>query len=143
MNSETTPSDNSTTSSSADLAILVVDDVFAARRIMSRFLEKLGFTNIAQAETGSSALAVLAGGNIQLVICDLHLTDMTGIELFRAMQKDAESSNTPFMIVTSDGDRQEFEEARQVGIANYLLKPFDQAALKAKIKETLEMSKAV
>ena len=74
---------------------------------------------------------------VYLIISDLHLGDMTGLQVLEELKKDAKLGKIPFIVVTSDTEKSEFGAALKLGVAGYLLKPFNAAMLCSKISETI------
>ncbi|MFO7326024.1 MAG: response regulator, partial [Pseudomonadota bacterium] len=66
-----------------DLRFLIVDDFSTMRRIMRKFLNDLGYTDITEAEDGATALKILKQGNIDFLVTDWNMPGMPGIELLR------------------------------------------------------------
>ncbi len=119
------------------LRILVVDDVPSARRIVVKLLQKLGFTQVTEASGGREALTLLEGGETNLVICDWQMPDMEGIELLSCMRKSERLAQTPFIMITSNVERENVVAALDAGASDYILKPFNFATLSAKVQSVL------
>ena len=122
-----------------ELSILIVDDVPAARRVLTRLLQKIGYNNVVEAESGQAAILQAQQIAPGLIITDLHLKDMTGIELMLNLRRDPQFK-APFLLVTSDMSKQEFEKAATAGVQEYLLKPFTRDSLNEKL-QTILLSK--
>ena len=120
-----------------EMSILVVDDVPSARNIVVRFLKSLGFTNVTESARGSEAAVLLDEKSFELVISDLHLKDMMGIDLLKKTRIAQSNTNVPFIVITSDMSKQSFTEVMQQGASTYLLKPFNKAGLAQKLSEVL------
>lgn len=121
----------------SELPVLIVDDVFAARRVLIRLLMQIGFKNVKEATTGSEALEKAKEDLPLLIICDLHLADMSGTDVFFALRQDSSLEDTPFVMITSDASKNEFNDAGCAGITTYLLKPFNAETLKKAIIEAV------
>jgi two-component system chemotaxis response regulator CheY len=115
------------------LPILVVDDYSSMLRIMRNLLKQVGFANVDEALNGSEALSKLRDNNYALVISDWNMEPMTGLELLREMRGDEKLKETPFIMVTAESKTERVIEAKQAGVDNYIVKPFNAATLKAKI----------
>ena len=122
---------------SKDTAILVVDDVPSARSIVVRFLKSLGFNNVTESANGSQAMSVLEAQEFGLVISDLHLKDMMGVELLKKIRVGEHNKGVPFIVMTSDMSKESFESVMKNGASTYLLKPFNKVGLAEKVKEVL------
>ena len=115
------------------LPILVVDDYSSMLRIMRNLLKQIGFANVDEALNGSEALFKLRENNYALVISDWNMEPMTGLELLREMREDEQMKDIPFIMVTAESKTERVIEAKQAGVDNYIVKPFNAATLKAKI----------
>ena len=69
--------------------ILVVDDFPTMRRIVRNLLAELGYTNVSEADDGSTALPMLQSGDFDFLVTDWNMPDMTGIELLKAVRADS------------------------------------------------------
>ena len=118
-----------------DMKILVVDDFITMRRIIKGSLKKKGFKNIFEAEDGDLALAEMRRERIDLVISDWNMPNMTGIDLLRAMRKDDDLKDIPFIMVTAEGQRENVLQAVHEGINSYVIKPFTPEILAEKIQK--------
>ena len=122
---------------SKETPVLVVDDVPSARGIVVRFLKSLGFTNITEKGNGTEALDSVVHQEFGLVISDLHLKDMLGIDLLRNIRAGNTNKEVPFIVMTSDMSKQSFQSVMQEGASTYLLKPFNKTGLAEKLVTVL------
>jgi two-component system chemotaxis response regulator CheY len=113
--------------------ILVVDDFSTMRRIVINILHRLGYQDVVEAENGADALKKLKAGSFELVISDWNMPTMTGIELLQAVRSDDTLKETPFLMVTAEGRKENIIAAVKAGASNYVIKPFNQATLEEKI----------
>ncbi|MCB0317435.1 MAG: response regulator [Bdellovibrionales bacterium] len=120
-----------------DLKVLVVDDIDSARKIVIRLLAKLGILNVISASNGEGAIEIMKSEEVDLIISDLHLKDMDCTDVLRKIHETKENFTTPFIVMTSDMNREEFERVIQEGVSAYLLKPFSLKDLETIIKDTL------
>jgi two-component system chemotaxis response regulator CheY len=120
---------------SVDLSmpILVVDDYSTMVRIIRNLLRQLGFQDIDAAPDGSVALAKLRSRKYALVISDWNMEPMTGYELLKQMRADPQLNATPFIMVTAESRTENVIAAKQAGVNNYIVKPFNADTLKNKI----------
>ncbi|MCH7500153.1 MAG: response regulator [Nitrospinae bacterium] len=116
---------------------IVVDDSSVMRQIIKNNLKQLGFeqSNLVDAEDGEQAMKKLNEDTIDLVIADWNMPRMTGIDLLRAIRADGALKELPFMMVTSEADKEKIMEAVQAGVNQYIVKPFNATQLEEKIKE--------
>ena len=117
--------------------IMVVDDIPTASIVVRRLLGKLGFTNIVECESGEKAYARLRTDKIDLIICDLHLGDMSAVELLHRIKSDPSSQPPAFIIMTSDLSGEELRSLQQAGASAYILKPIELENLRSKVETTL------
>jgi two-component system chemotaxis response regulator CheY len=115
----------------------VVDDQKTMVELTRRVLSRLGFENIDDASDGYQALALLREKKHKLVISDLRMAAMGGIQLLKTVRADDQLKNTPFILMTGSLDVPNVLAARYAGTDAYLLKPFTQEQLKAKLLEVL------
>jgi two-component system chemotaxis response regulator CheY len=110
----------------SDTRILVVDDMNSIRKLVTKRCEKLGFTNIKQAEDGEKAwnMILTANQNFQLIISDWNMPNCSGIELLKRIRSNPKFSNIPFIMLTAEKDTSQVTEAIKAGVDNYIVKPF-------------------
>ena len=120
-----------------NINVLVVDDFETMRRIVKTSLKKLGFLNVIEAEDGKIALKKLEKEKIGLIISDWIMPNMNGIEFLRAVRSDDRFKDTPFIMLTTEGKKQDVIEAVNAGVSNYIVKPFNPDTLNEKIKKVL------
>ncbi len=116
------------------MPILVVDDYNTMIRIVRNLLRQLGFENVDDACDGSTALDKLAKKQYGLVISDWNMEPMTGYELLKRMRSDPTLNQTPFIMVTAESKTENVMAAKQAGVNNYIVKPFNAETLKTKIE---------
>lgn len=119
----------------ADLSmpILVVDDYQTMTRIIRNLLKQLGFTDIDDANDGAAALKRLRERKYGLIISDWNMAPMTGYELLKEVRANPETAATPFIMVTAESKTENVIAAKQAGVNNYIVKPFNAQTLRAKI----------
>jgi two-component system chemotaxis response regulator CheY len=120
-----------------NMNILIVDDYKTMLRIIRNLLRQLGFANIEEATDGSMALQMLRGGNFGLVISDWNMEPMTGLQLLREVRADAKLKGTPFIMVTAESKSENVIAAKEAGVSNYIVKPFNAETLQAKMVSVL------
>lgn len=119
-----------------ELNILVVDDFPTMRKIVRQVLRQLGYNNVQEAEDGEAALRILRQKtDIQFVISDWNMPNMTGIELLKAVRAEPSLKGLPFLMVTAEADKENIVEAVKSGVSSYIVKPFNAATLKEKIEK--------
>ncbi len=114
-----------------NLIVLVVDDNKHMRRVVKTILQALGVSRIAQAADGNEALEELRVGAADMIVCDLQMGPMDGIEFVRAVRNDPESPNPyiPIIILSGFTELGRIKEARDAGMNEFLAKPISVATL--------------
>jgi two-component system chemotaxis response regulator CheY len=121
-----------------NMKVLVVDDFSTMRRIVKNLLRDLGFTNIQEADDGSTALPMLQGGDFDFVVTDWNMPGMQGIDLLKAIRADANLSHIPVLLITAEAKKEQIVMAAQAGVNGYIVKPFTAATLKTKLDKIFE-----
>src|SRR4051812_23632944 len=116
------------------MPVLVVDDYNTMIRIIRNLLRQLGFTDIDDASDGSLALAKMREKQYGLVISDWNMEPMTGYELLKQVRADPVLTTTPFIMVTAESKTENVVAAKQAGVSNYIVKPFNATTLQSKIE---------
>ena len=116
------------------MPILVVDDYQTMTRIIRNLLKQLGFTQIDDATDGATALKRLRERRYGLIISDWNMAPMTGYELLKEVRANPETAATPFIMITAESKTENVIAAKQAGVNNYIVKPFNAQTLKAKIE---------
>lgn len=121
-----------------NMKILVVDDFSTMRRIIKNLLKELGFSNIEEADDGTTALPMLKNGKFDFLVTDWNMPGMTGIDLLKAVRADSALANLPVLMVTAEAKREQIIMAAQAGVNGYIVKPFNGPTLKEKIDKIFE-----
>lgn len=121
-----------------NMRILVVDDFATMRRIIKNILKQLGFNNIDEADDGANAWDRLNRGDIDFVVSDWNMPNMTGIELLRKVRASEEFADLPFLMVTAEAQQENIIEAVQAKVSNYIVKPFTAETMMQKIEKIFE-----
>ncbi|HEM46908.1 MAG TPA: response regulator [Alphaproteobacteria bacterium] len=120
-----------------NMPILIVDDYKTMLKIIRNLLKQLGFTNVEEALDGSEALGKLRDGEFDLVISDWNMEPMTGLQLLKEVRADERLRAVPFIIITAESKIENVVAAKEAGVSNYIVKPFNAATLKAKLTSVL------
>ena len=123
----------------SDTRILIIDDMTMMRSLVKSQLRQIGFSKFYEANDGAKALFLLeqmkkAGNPIQLVFADWDMPVMSGITLLGVIKKNPDLKDTPFILVTAEGDPTKVKEAIALGVNNFVRKPFSAATLLEKIE---------
>ena len=118
-----------------DLKILVVDDFSATRTILINQLSNLGYSNTVVSEDGFSALARLKSALFDLVITDLNISDMSGLDLLKKIRTDSELKHIPVLMITSEDLQVNIVTAIKAGLNDYIFRPFEEHTFKQKLEK--------
>ena len=124
------------------MPILVVDDYQTMVKIMRNLLKQIGFENVDDASNGLAALEKIQSKQYGLVISDWNMEPMTGFELLQKVREAGQNKDVPFIMVTAESKTDNIVAARKAGVSNYLVKPFNQQSLKAKIDQVFSAKAA-
>jgi two-component system chemotaxis response regulator CheY len=119
------------------MQILIVDDYKTMLRIIRNLLKQLGFNNVDEATDGSAALQKLRDKEYQLVISDWNMEPMSGMQLLTEVRADVKLKELPFIMITAESKTENVIAAKQAGVSNYIVKPFNAATLKTKLSTVL------
>mgnify|MGYP003990092325 FL=1 len=122
-----------------NMRVLIVDDYKTMLRIMRNLLKQLSFENVEEAIDGTAALEKLRefDGDFGLVISDWNMEPMTGIQLLREVRGDDGLKQIPFIMVTAESKSENVIAAKEAGVSNYIVKPFNAGTLKSKMESVL------
>jgi CheY-like chemotaxis protein len=121
--------------------VLVVDDELTVRRLVQLNLERAGF-RVTTANDGMEALDSVAADRPDLVLTDITMPRLDGIELVRRLKGNPETQSIPVVMLTAKAQDADHFEAERSGADRYLHKPFHPLRLLETIKETLEATGA-
>ena len=117
--------------------VLIVDDYKTMLRIIRNLLKQLDIENVEEATDGQEALAKLRNGHFGLVISDWNMAPMTGLDLLKEVRADAKLKHTPFIMITAESKTENVIAAKQAGVSNYIVKPFNAETLREKIEKVM------
>jgi two-component system chemotaxis response regulator CheY len=117
------------------LDILIVDDSAAIRKILQRVLRQseIPIGNIFEAADGNEAIAALKAQHIGLMLSDINMPNMNGLELLSQVKASESWKNVPVVMVSTEGSQAKVLEAVQLGAAGYVRKPFNADEIKEKL----------
>lgn len=120
-----------------NMPILIVDDYKTMLRIIRNLLKQLGFTNVDEAMDGGEALTKLRSAEFDLVISDWNMDPMTGLQLLKEVRADNNLKKTPFIMITAESKTENVVAAKEAGVNNYIVKPFNAATLRTKLSSVI------
>ncbi len=123
---------------SSKLKILVVDDMPTMRKVIIHMLKEIGLVNTMEVDDGDQAWNTIINANksnapFELIISDINMPKMNGLELLEKIRSNAETKKLPVLIVTVEDQTYTVMKAVQLGVSNYIVKPFSPLILKDKI----------
>ncbi|MGA2723251.1 MAG: response regulator [Bryobacteraceae bacterium] len=122
--------------------VLVVDDSAAIRKILQRVLRQTGMSirTIYEAGDGQQALEVLKTQKIALVLSDINMPKMDGLQLLASVRTSVQWRHIPVVMITTEGGETKVGEAVRLGAAGYVRKPFTADQIKEKLAGILELA---
>jgi len=123
-----------------DSEILIVDDSAAIRKILQRVLRQTGMSigTIYEAGDGQEALETLKKQKIDLVLSDINMPKMDGLQFLASVRASAAWKDIPVVMITTEGGETRVAEAVKLGASGYVRKPFTADQIKEKLTEFLE-----
>jgi len=120
-----------------NMNVLIVDDYKTMLRIIGNLLKQLGFSNVDEATDGGMALTMFQNKNYGLVISDWNMEPVSGIDLLKQVRALPTNGKVPFIMITAESKTENVIAAKQAGVSNYIVKPFNAETLKAKMATVL------
>jgi two-component system chemotaxis response regulator CheY len=117
-----------------NMSILIVDDYKTMLRIVRGLLNQLGFNNIEEATDGTMAWDMVKRGQYGMIISDWNMEPMSGFEFLKLVRGNEATKTIPFIMVTAESKTDNIIAAKQAGVSNYIVKPFNAQTLKQKIE---------
>lgn len=119
--------------------ILIIDDMPTIRDLVKNHLKAMGYKNLLEAEDGEQGLQILVQQHsiqqpVQMVICDWNMPKMKGLDLLKQIRATSDWQNLPFIMLTSETDRESVTEAVLAGVSQYIVKPFAAKIFEDKLK---------
>jgi two-component system chemotaxis response regulator CheY len=116
--------------------VLIVDDSESVREVVKFTLENAGY-EVQAGVDGKDALTYLDGSAIDLVLTDLHMPEMDGINLIREIRAMDSYKYTPILLLTTESQQEKKMEAKEAGATGWIVKPFVQDKLLATVKKVI------
>ena len=125
-----------------NLNILIVDDAASIRKILLRVISQtdLPVGQIHEAGDGIEALNILSSTPIDLVLSDVNMPNMDGIQFLTKLRANPDWKQLPFIMITTEGSQARVLEAVQLGANGYVRKPFTAEQIKEKITSCLKIA---
>ena len=122
---------------------LIVDDSSVMRKIVERSLRQAGLdlAEVREASNGAEALAEISKGPVDLILCDINMPVMDGLEFVRNLQSVEGGKGVPVVMITTEGSESHVVQALSFGARGYIRKPFSADQVKEHVIPVLEGSK--
>ena len=118
--------------------ILIVEDSGTMRSLIAATLEELGEpVKIDEAENGFEALRLLPRVEYDLILTDINMPDINGLELVSFVKQDPRYAQVPLVIVSTEGSERDRDKGLELGANGYLIKPFDPEELRAMVVDLI------
>jgi len=119
--------------------VIVIDDAPVVREVIAKNLHKIGFEedNVFQASDGLEGINMLRAEQVDLIISDWNMPNMDGLELLKTIKGYPELASIPFIMITSESEKEKVDEAFKAGVNQYIFKPFKPDYFSEKIQQTL------
>lgn len=116
------------------IRVMVVDDMSTSRGLITQALDGFGIRQVESAHDGPDALQKIAAWPVHLVISDMNMPGMNGLQLLHRLRNQPTTRKVGFLLITGKADRQVIETGKQLGMNNFLPKPFQPADLRNAIE---------
>ncbi len=123
-----------------DMKTIVIDDMMTMRKIITKMLKSIGFTNVQEADDGATAWPMIeaakeAGEPFEFIVSDWNMPKMSGLDLLIKIRATEGIKDTPFLMVTAEAEQSNVVKVVQAGVSNFVVKPFKPDTLKEKIQK--------
>jgi len=120
--------------------ILIADDSAAMRAMLISAIEALGEFRFVEASSGFDALRLLPREKVDLILTDINMPDINGLELISYLRSNANYLAVPVFIISTEGSQKDIDKGKSLGANEYLVKPFDPDRLRALVASYLNSS---
>jgi len=119
------------------MKILVVDDCATTRKLLTLYLKSKGY-EVVTAENGLDGLEKVGKENVNLVLSDLNMPYMDGLEFVKSLRANPDTAELPVVMVTTEADPEEKEKAMKAGANGYMIKPVTAEMVAENIKKIMK-----
>ena len=121
-----------------NMKTIVIDYMITIRKIITKMLKQIGFTNIQEADDGATAWPMIqqaqeSGEPFEFIVSDWNMPKMSGLDLLIKIRATEGIKDTPFLMVTAEAEQSNVVKVVQAGVSNFVVKPFKPDTLKEKI----------
>jgi two-component system chemotaxis response regulator CheY len=122
------------------LKVLIVEDSKASREFIAATVESIPGVEALTTASGFEALKLLPRHRFDLIITDINMPDINGLELINFVKKNPNYRDTPLFIITTEGREQDRDRGMALGAAEYLVKPFEPQHLEGLVRRYLKLA---
>lgn len=119
------------------IRVVVIDDMSVSRALITQSLEDLGITKYQTENDGRTALGKLVAAPVHLVLCDMNMPGMNGLELLHALRNTKTTARIGFILITGQPTAELLRIGQELGLNNLIRKPFTTATMKASIERVV------
>jgi two-component system, chemotaxis family, chemotaxis protein CheY len=117
--------------------ILIADDSATMRAMLVAIVEALGDYHIVEASSGFEALRLLPRGPVDLIMTDINMPDINGLELISYLRNNPNYKDIPIFIISTEGSAKDIEKGKLLGANEYVIKPFSPSELQQLVNHYL------
>lgn len=117
--------------------IMIADDSATMRAMLVAIVESLGDYQTVEASSGFDALRLLPRGHVDLILTDINMPDINGLELISYLRNNPNYKDIPVFIISTEGSAKDIEKGKQLGADEYIVKPFSPVILQQLINQYL------
>ena len=117
--------------------ILIADDSAPMRAMLVAIVEAVGDYRIVEASSGFEAMRLLPREHVDMVLTDINMPDINGLELISYLRNNPNYKNMPVIIISTEGSPKDIEKGKRLGANEYVVKPFDPIILQQLISRYL------
>jgi two-component system, chemotaxis family, chemotaxis protein CheY len=118
--------------------ILIVEDSATTRALIRAVIEDMGYFNTVEAGSGFEALKLLPTQDFNLVITDVNMPDINGLELIHFIKSNPRYSHIPLIIVSTERSEEDKKRGIALGASSYITKPFKAQELQEVVKQAIQ-----
>jgi two-component system, chemotaxis family, chemotaxis protein CheY len=120
--------------------VLIVEDSKASREFIAATVESVSGVEAVTTASGFEALKLLPRHRFDLIITDINMPDINGLELINFVKKNPNYRETPLFIITTEGSEKDRDRGMALGAAEYLVKPFQPQSLEGLLRRYLKLA---
>jgi len=121
------------------LKVLIVEDSRGTREMLAAAVSLVDGVEVHTATSGFDALKVLPRHKFSLIITDINMPDISGLELINFVKKNPHYRDTPLVVVTTEGREQDRQRGLELGASEYVVKPFAPERISALVRQYLKL----